>query len=165
MRELCIYHGQLWRKDHPDESVVVDFEVAKAFVQSAAERGLARLVKNERGDLVWEATPKIFRDLGEIRVPQLHQPQDDEEPARCAEEDKRAVQLAVPMGLVRDIDWMTAELLDHAATIDRAIEVFHALRQRALDLWEAIGEDPLGGIQPEQAESPERDPSESPPSG
>jgi hypothetical protein len=165
MRELCIYHGQLWRKDHPDESVVVEFEVAKAFVQSAAERGLARLVKNEQGNLVWEVTPKIFRDLGEIRVPQLHQPQDDEEPAHDAEEDQRAVQLAVPKGLVRDIDWMTAELVDYVDTIYRAIEVFHALRQRAFDLLEAIGEDPLGGIQREQAESPERDLSEPPPSG
>jgi hypothetical protein len=155
MRELCIYHRQLWRKDHPDESVIVDFEVAKAFFQSAAERGLARLIKNEQGDFVWEATPKIFRDLGEIRVPQLHQPQDDEEPAHRAEEDQRVVQIAVPKEVVRDIDWMTAELLDHHETIDRLIEVFHALRQRAFDLLEAIGEDRLGGFQSKQAQNPE----------
>jgi hypothetical protein len=52
--------------------------------------------------------------------------------------------------MVRDLDWMTAELLDHADKMERAIEVFHALRQRAFDLLEAIGEDPLAGIQPEQ---------------
>jgi hypothetical protein len=39
------------------------------------------------------------------------------------------------------IDWMTAELLDHADKMERA-EVFQALRQRAFDLLEAIGQEP-----------------------
>jgi hypothetical protein len=44
--------------------------------------------------------------------------------------------------LVTDVDWMTAELLDHADKMERAIEVFQALRQRAFDLLEAIGQEP-----------------------
>jgi hypothetical protein len=47
--------------------------------------------------------------------------------------------------------------------MERAIEVFHALRQRAFDLLEAIGEDPLKGLRPVQAETPERNLSEPPP--
>ncbi len=126
MRELCKFHEKLWRENHPeDDSDIYAVEIAKVFFQSAAERGLARLVKGPEGDLIWEATPKIFRDL----------------------------------------DWMTAELLDHADDMERAIEVFHGLRQRAFDLLEAIGEDPLKGCQTKQAETPERDMSEPPSSG
>ena len=167
MIELCKFHEKLWRKDHPEhDSDIYAVEIAKAFLQSAAERGLARLVEDADGHLIWEATPKIFRDLGELCAPQLlGPPQDDEEPPDCAEEDKRPVQITVPKELVRDIDWMTAELLDHADDMERAIEVFHALRQRAFDLSEAIGEGPFKGLQLKQAGTPERDISEPPPNG
>src|SRR6266702_3552103 len=70
MIELCKYHEKLWRKDHPEhDSDFYALDIVKAFLQSAAERGLARLVKGPEGDLIWEATPKIFRDLGELRLP------------------------------------------------------------------------------------------------
>jgi hypothetical protein len=164
MRELCKFHEKLWRENHPeDDSDLYAVEIAKAFFQAAAERGLARLVKGPEGDLIWQATPKVFRDLGKLRLPRP--PQDDEGPEYCPGADKRTVQITISEELTRDLDWMTAELLDHADDMERAIEVFHALRQRAFDLLEAIGEDPLKGFQPKQAETPERDMSEPPPSG
>ncbi len=59
MRELCKFHEKLWRKDHPEhDSDIYAVEIAKAFLQSAAERGLARLVEDADGHLIWEATPK-----------------------------------------------------------------------------------------------------------
>src|SRR6266487_5149468 len=164
MIELCKFHEKLWRKDHPEhDSDIYAVEIAKAFLRSAAERGLARLVEDADGHLIWEATPRIFRDLGELRLPRP--PQDDEEPEYCPEADKRTVQITISEELIRDLDWMTAELLDHADDMERAIEVFHGLRQRAFDLLEAIGEDPLKGCQTKQAETPERDMSEPPSSG
>jgi hypothetical protein len=157
MRELCKFHEKLWRKDHPEHDFdIYALEIAKAFLQSAAERGLARLVNGQEGNLIWQATPKIFRDLGQVRSPQLlGPPQDDERPEYCPGADKRTVQITISEELIRDLDWMTAELMDHADDMERAIEVFHGLRQRAFDFLEAIGEDPLAGIQPEQAENPE----------
>jgi len=164
MRELCKFHEKLWREAHPeDDSDLYAVEIAKALLQSAAERGLARLVKGPEGDLVWEATPKIFRDLGELRLPRP--PQDDEGPEYCPGADKRTVQITISEELIRDLDWMTAELMDHADDMERAIEVFHGLRQRAFDFLEAIGEDPLEGLQLKQAETAERAIPQPPPKG
>jgi hypothetical protein len=161
MRELCKFHDKLWRKDHPeDDSDFYAVEIAKAFLQSAAERGLARLVEDEKGDLIWEATPRVFRDLDLSALQLPRPPQDDEEPEYCPGADKRTVQITISEELIRDLDWMTAELLDHADDMERAIEVFHALRQRTFDLLEA-----MKGFQPKQPETSERDMSEPPPSG
>jgi hypothetical protein len=44
MRELFKFHEKLWREDHPDRSDVSDFDIAKAFIKLASDRGLARLV-------------------------------------------------------------------------------------------------------------------------
>jgi len=49
--------------------------------------------------------------------------------------------------------------------MERAIEVFHGLRQRAFDFLEAIGEDPLEGLQLKQAETAERAIPQPPPKG
>ena len=164
MNELCNFHEMLWRKDHPEHDFYAA-EIAIAFLQSADERGLARLVKGPGGDLIWQATPKIFRDLGEIRTPQrLGSPQNTEEPDGAGD-DECTVKITIPKQLVRDLDWMTAELMNHADDMERAIQVFHGLHQRAFDLLEAIGEDPLKRFEPKQAETPEQDLSKLPPSG
>jgi hypothetical protein len=166
MIELCKFHEMLWRKDHPEhDSDFYAVEIAKAFLQSAAERGLARLVKDAKDDLIWEATPRIFRDL-DLRALQLPRPpQDDEGPEYCPGADKRTVQITISEELIRDLDWMTAELLDYADDMERAIGVFHGLRQRAFDLLDAIGEGPFKGLQLKQAETPARDISQPPPNG
>ncbi len=163
MRELCKFHEKVWRKDHPEgDSDLYAVEIAKAFLQSAAERGLARLVKDAEGDLNWEATPKIFCDLGELHI-QLPEPsQNGDEPAD-SERNGRTMHITLPEEVIRDLDWMTEELLNHADDMEKAIEVFHALRQRDFDLLDAIGEGPFKGIRPVQAEPPERNLSEPPP--
>src|SRR5438105_3541186 len=138
MRELFKFHEKIWREDHPERSDVTDFDIAKAFIKLASERGLTRLVKNADGDLVWEPTRRLFRELGDLPVSSLEQQAEEFVEPEKAEEDQTSVQIKVPKELVRDVDWMTAELLDHADKMERAIEVFQALRQRAFDLLDAI---------------------------
>jgi hypothetical protein len=156
MIELVRFHEKLWRENHPEHDFDTnEVEIAKGFLHAAGESGLARLVKGREGDLIWQATPRLFHDLGKVRIPR---PAPDEEvPEDCAGAERQAVQITISEKLIRDVDWMTAELMDHAEDMERAIEIFHGLRQRAFDLLEAIGEDPLKGFRPKQPKTPEED--------
>jgi len=159
MRELCSYYGQLWRKHYYGGFGLADVEIAKAFLQSAAEHEWARLVKTELGELVWEATPKIFRDIGgldALRFPR--QSPGDEEVKECAEDGQ--IQIHKTKRLVRDLDGIADLLMYHADNLQEALEVLSALRQLAFHLLAAIGEDPFKGFRPKQREIPQPPPIE-----
>ena len=164
VRELCIYYGQLWQKSRPFGSDLEDAEIAKAFLRSAAEVGLVRLAKTELGNSVWEATPKMFRDIGGLHELWAPRESPSNEEVKESAEDGR-VQIQKTKKLVRDLDRIADRLMYTADEMQEALEALSTLRQLAFHLLEAIGDDPLKGFRPKQAETPEQGTSESPPSG
>jgi len=155
MRELCIYHGKLWRENRPFESDLDDAEIAKTFLQSAALAGLARRVETEVGDVVWEATPMIFHDIEGLHT---FRPRDEEE-KECAEDGP--IQISKVKKRVRDLDRIAERLMYTSDEMQAAIEALSALRQTVFHLSVAIGEDPW----PKKGEAPEQDGSKPPASG
>jgi hypothetical protein len=138
-----------------------DAEIAKAFLQSAAGIGLARLVETEPGHGVWEATPMVFRDIGGLHPLWFRRPSPgDEEVEGCAEDGP--IQISKVKKRVRDLDRIADRLMYTADEIAEALEALSALRQLAFHLSEAIGDDPLKGFQPKKAETPGQDVSKPP---
>jgi hypothetical protein len=165
MRELCIYYGRLWREMCPLESDLEldDAEIAKAFLQSAAGVGLARLVETESGHGVWEATPMVFHDIGGLHPLWFRrQSPGDEEMEGCAENGQTHIHKTKK--LVRDLDRIADRLMYTADEMQEALEALSSLRQLAFRLLVAIGDDPLKGFRFQEAGTPERDISEPPPS-
>ncbi len=166
MRELCAYYGQLWRAKCPFESDLDldDAEIAKAFLQSAAEIGLARLVETEPGHAVWEATPMVFHDIGGLDPLWFRRRSPgDEEINECAEDGR--IKMRKTKKLVRDLDQIADRLMYTADEMAEALGAFSRLRQLAFHLSVAIGEDPFKDFRPKQAETPEQNVSKPPPGG
>jgi hypothetical protein len=138
MRELCLYYGQLWRQNRPFESDWDDAKIAKTFLESVAQVGLARRVETELGEVVWQATPQIFSDIGGLHT---FRPRYEEE----KEPEDGRIQISKTKKLVRDLDRIAERLMYTSDEMLGAIEVLSALRQVAFHLLDAIGESPTGG--------------------
>jgi len=166
MRELCLYYGRLWRQKCPFESDLEldDAEIAKVFLQSAAEIGLARLVETESGHAVWEATPMVFHEIGGLH-PLWFRPQSpgDEKVEESTEDGQTPIRKTKK--LVRDLDRIADRLMYTSDAMAEALEALSALRQLSFHLLVAVGDDPLIGYRVKQSEAPERDISEPPPPG